>query len=206
VRIVCISDTHGRHRFSDVPDGDILVHTGDLTLHGSLEDVEEFNRWLGTLPHAHKLVIAGNHDFCFQQQPAEARARLTSATYLEDSGCEIASLRFYGSPWTLTFFDWAFMLPEDELLAKWEQIPAPLDVLMTHGPPHGILDRTNRNEHAGSVTLLQRVQEVKPRLHVFGHIHEAAGRMESEGITFINASTQMGRGSGTIVELSAGAL
>ncbi len=206
MRIVCISDTHGRHRFSDVPDGDILVHTGDLTLHGSLEDVEEFNRWLGTLPHAHKLVIAGNHDFCFQQQPAEARARLTSATYLEDSGCEIASLRFYGSPWTLTFFDWAFMLPEDELLAKWEQIPAPLDVLMTHGPPHGILDRTNRNEHAGSVTLLQRVQEVKPRLHVFGHIHEAAGRMESEGITFINASTQMGRGSGTIVELSAGAL
>jgi Icc-related predicted phosphoesterase len=201
MRIVCVSDTHGRHRFTDVPDGDILVHAGDLTRHGALEDVEEFDRWLGTLPHTHKIVIAGNHDFCFQDRPAEARARLTRATYLEDSGCEVAGLTFFGSPWTPTFFDWAFMLPDPDLAPKWALIPAGLDVLITHGPPLGVLDWTNRKEHAGSATLFQRVSEVKPRLHVFGHIHEAAGRTDIDGTTFVNASTQMGPGSGVVVEL-----
>jgi Icc-related predicted phosphoesterase len=201
MRIVCVSDTHGRHRLTAVPDGDVLVHGGDLTLHGTLEDVEEFDRWLGTLPHAHKVVIAGNHDFCFQDHPAEARARLTNATYLEDSGCAVAGLTIYGSPWTPVYFDWAFMLPEVELAAKWELIPAGLDVLVTHGPPHGILDYTNRNEPAGSIGLLHRVSAAAPRLHVFGHIHEAAGRADRDGTTFLNASTQMGRGSAVVVEL-----
>ncbi len=203
MRIVCVSDTHGRHRYTEVPDGDILVHGGDVTLHGTLEDVEEFNRWLGTLPHRHKVVIAGNHDSCFQNDPAEARARITNATYLEDSGCEIAGLKFYGSPWTPLFFNWAFMLSESDLAAKWALIPDGLDVLITHGPPYSFLDWTNRDEHAGSSTLLERVREVKPRLHVFGHIHEAAGRTEFEGTTFLNASTQMGKGSGVVVEMVA---
>jgi Icc-related predicted phosphoesterase len=202
MRIVCVSDTHGFHKYTEVPPGDILVHGGDLTRHGSLADVEEFDRWLGTLPHRHKVVICGNHDFCFQHEPDEARARITNATYLEDSGCEIEGLTFYGSPWTPTFFDWAFMLPEDELAAKWALIPASLDVLITHGPPLDVLDLTNRDEHAGSATLLDRVREVKPRLHVFGHIHEAAGRAEVAGATFLNASTQLGRGSGVAVDLS----
>jgi Icc-related predicted phosphoesterase len=203
MRIVCVSDTHGFHRHTEVPDGDILIHGGDLTKHGSLADVEEFDRWLGTLPHRHKLVICGNHDFCFQHEPDEARARLTNATYLEDCGCEIEGLKFYGSPWTLTFFDWAFMLPEEQLADKWAIIPAGLDVLITHGPPHGILDLTNRNEHAGSATLLERVREARPRLHVFGHIHEAAGRTEVGGTAFLNASTQLGRGKGVVVEMGS---
>jgi Icc-related predicted phosphoesterase len=202
MRIVCVSDTHGRHRFTEVPDGDILVHGGDLTLRGSLEDVEEFDRWLGTLPHRHKVVICGNHDFCFQDHPAEARARITNATYLEDSGAEIAGLKFYGSPWTPLFWNWAFMLSEVDLAAKWALIPSGLDVLITHGPPHGILDLTNRSERAGSLTLLHRAYEVKPRLHVFGHIHEAAGRSDIDGTIFLNASTRMGEGSGVVVELA----
>lgn len=203
MRIVFVSDTHGLHRRTEVPPGDVLVHAGDCTKHGSLEDVEFFNEWLGTLPHAHKVVIAGNHDFCFQEQPAEARARLTNATYLQDEGCEVAGLRFYGSPWTPTFFDWAFMLSEDELAAKWALVPAGLDVLVTHGPPFGVLDLTNRDERAGSRTLLERVREVRPRVHVFGHIHEAAGRLDLDGTTFLNASTQMGRGTGVILDLGA---
>ena len=201
MRIVCVSDTHGRHRLTTVPDGDILVHAGDLTGDGSLEDVEEFDRWLGTLPHPHKVVICGNHDWCFQNQPAEARARITHATYLEDSGCEIAGLKFYGSPWTLLFFDWAFMLSEPELAEKWAAIPPGLDVLVTHGPAHGILDMTNRGEHAGSVTLADCMRAVAPRLHVFGHIHEAAGRTDLDGTTHLNASTHLGRGAGVVVEI-----
>jgi predicted phosphohydrolase len=97
-RIVCISDTHARHRLTVVPEGDILIHGGDITRHGSLEDVEDFDRWLKTLPHKHKIVICGNHDFCFQERAAEARARITNAIYLEDSACELAGLTFYGSP------------------------------------------------------------------------------------------------------------
>jgi Icc-related predicted phosphoesterase len=203
MRIVCVSDTHGRHDLTAVPDGDILVHAGDLTRRGRLADVEAFDRWLAALPHRHKLVVAGNHDFCFQETPAEARARLTNATYLEDAGCAIGGVTFHGSPWTPLFFDWAFMLPDADLAAKWALIPAGVDVLVTHGPPHGVLDWTNRKEHAGSLTLFRRAVEVKPRLHVFGHIHEAAGRADIDGTTFLNASTQMGNGSGVVVDLDA---
>lgn len=201
MRVVCVSDTHGGHRHTAVPDGDILVHGGDLTAHGTLEDVEDFDRWLGTLPHTHKVAICGNHDWCFQNEPDEARKRLTNAIYLQDSACEIAGLIFYGSPWTPLFWDWAFMLSEAELFDKWAVIPPRVDVLVTHGPPHGILDVTNRGECAGSRTLLHRVLEVGPRLHVFGHIHEAAGRRDEGGTTFVNASTRMGRGSGVAVEM-----
>jgi hypothetical protein len=141
VKIVCISDTHAQHHLTEVPDGDILVHTGDITRHGSLDDVASFDEWLGRLPHRHKVVICGNHDFCFQHQPAEARARLTNAIYLEDSGCEIEGLTFYGSPWQPWFGGWAFNLPRGEALAAmWALIPVGIDVLMTHGPPEGILD------------------------------------------------------------------
>lgn len=204
MRIVCVSDTHGRHKLTQVPAGNILVHAGDVTLDGSLEDVEEFNHWLGTLPHKHKVVICGNHDWCFQKQPTEARALITNAIYLQDSGCEIEGLKFYGSPWTPLFFDWAFMRPDAELFETWKAIPAGVDVLVTHGPPHGILDQTNRNARAGSFTLLHRVYEVKPRLHAFGHIHEAAGQTEIDGTRFVNAATHMGKGAGVAVEWGTG--
>ncbi len=201
MRIVFVSDTHGRHQYTTVPDGDILVHAGDLTLDGSLEGVEAFDRWLGTLPHKHKVVIAGNHDECFQHQPERARARVTNAIYLEDSACEVAGLKFYGSPWAPLFFDWSFMLSEVELAEKWAAIPTGLDVLVTHGPPHGILDWTNRGEHAGSHSLLCRVYETNPRFHVFGHIHEAAGRLDTADTIFVNAATQMGRGAAVAFDL-----
>jgi len=205
MKIVCISDTHGRHEFTAVPAGDILVHGGDITRKGDLEDVESFNSWLGTLPHKHKVVICGNHDFCFQEKPKQARDRITNAIYLEDSGCEIAGLTFYGSPWQPWFGDWAFNLPRGEALAKvWAKIPPGVDVLITHGPPEGILDRTIRGEVVGCRDLLARVHEVKPKLHVFGHIHEAAGKVEAEYTIFVNASTQMGRGIGVVVEIDFG--
>jgi predicted phosphohydrolase len=203
MRIVCISDTHARHRLTEVPEGDILVHGGDITNRGDLEDVESFNTWLATLPHKHKIVICGNHDFCFQDRGPEARARITNAIYLEDSGCEIEGLSFYGSPWQPWFFDWAFNLPRGDALAKvWAKIPVSTDVLITHGPPEGILDMTVRGDRAGCRDLLARIHEVKPRLHVFGHIHEAAGREVIGDTVFVNASTQMGRGKGVVVELN----
>lgn len=188
MRIVCLSDTHGRHGEIDVPDGDLLVVTGDLTKRGTREQLEAVDRWLGTLRHRHKVVIAGNHDFVLEERPEAARW-ITNAVYLQDEGTTIEGLRVYGSPWQPRFFDWAFNLDRGApLRAVWDRIPAGIDVLLTHGPPRGILDRTVRGEEVGCDDLREAVFRVRPRLHVFGHIHEAYGEVTHQGIRFVNAS------------------
>jgi predicted phosphodiesterase len=188
LRIVCISDTHARHQELAMPAGDILVHGGDLTRLGEEEDIVEFDRWLGTLPYRHRLVIAGNHDFLFEQAPERARRLITNAIYLQDEGVAIEGLRFWGSPWQPWFYDWAFNLPRGEALAvKWRLIPPGTDVLATHGPPMGIGDRTILGEHVGCADLLAAVQRLEPRLHVFGHIHEGYGLTRLGETIFVNA-------------------
>jgi Icc-related predicted phosphoesterase len=190
MRIIAISDTHGRMDAADVPDGDVLLHAGDLTMRGRIEEIERVGAWLRTLPHRHKVVIAGNHDFAFEDTPGDARDALGDGlTYLQDDGVTIDGLRFWGSPWQPRFFDWAFNLDRGApLAAKWELIPSATDVLVTHGPPAGILDLAVSGEHVGCADLLQRIETVRPRVHVFGHIHEAAGVLEHQGTTFVNAS------------------
>jgi Icc-related predicted phosphoesterase len=191
VRLVCLSDTHGYQDSLHVPDGDVLLHAGDLTKRGLPDEIRAVDAWLARLPHRHKLVIAGNHDFLFEREPAQARALLTHATYLEDQAVEIDGIRFYGSPFTPEFFEWAFMLPRGEALrAKWASIPDDVDVLITHGPPHGVLDATVRGEPAGCEALALRVHDIAPRLHLFGHIHEGYGQSDdaATGTHFVNAS------------------
>jgi Icc-related predicted phosphoesterase len=201
MRIVCVSDTHGWHRDLAVPDGDLLVYAGDITRKGELDTVADFDRWLGSLPHRHKVVVCGNHDFCFQEEPHAARAILTNAVYLEDSGVTLGGLTVYGSPWQPWFGGWAFNLPRGpELAAVWAKIPDQTDILVTHGPPAGVLDRTHRGECVGCADLLDRVLTVRPRLHVFGHIHEAAGRLDLDGTTFVNASVNADRSVPFVVE------
>jgi len=163
MKLVCISDTHSLHRrMLEIPDGDVLIHAGDCLGAGTLDNVEDLNDWLGTLPHKHKIVIAGNHDWVFQEAPDFAREALTNATYLEDSGTEIEGVRFWGSPWTPTFVDWAFMLDRGQLLHdRWMQIPEDTDVLITHGPPKGIGDESSlgfRCQNVGCVDLLHRIE------------------------------------------------
>ena len=193
--LVLMADTHGYHRHLVVPPGDLLIHAGDLTQLGSLEELAEANRFLASLPHRHKIVIAGNHDFCFERTPAEARATLTAATYLQDEAVVVEGLKLYGSPWQPWFYDWAFNLPRGPALArKWALIPPDTDILVTHGPPYGIGDLTAGGERAGCEDLLKRVRELRPKLHVFGHIHEGAGVYRSGGTTFVNASTDEGVG------------
>ena len=204
MRIVCVSDTHGWHRDVAVPDGDLLVHAGDITRKGELDTVADFDRWLGGLPHPHKVVVCGNHDFAFQEQPHAARSLITNAVYLEDSAVTVAGLTVYGSPWQPWFGGWAFNLERGPALAAvWAKIPDDTDILITHGPPAGILDRTTRGEPVGCRDLFDRVMAVRPRLHVFGHIHEAAGRADVDGMTFVNASCFEGRGGPFAVEWDA---
>lgn len=189
MRIVCLSDTHDLHGQLEVPDGDLLLHAGDATMSGTPQQIEEFDAWLARQPHRHKVVIAGNHDWGFQRTPARARSLLRHATYLEDSLAEVAGLRIWGAPWQPWFYDWAFNLARGpQIAAKWALIPDGIDVLITHGPPLGILDRTSRGDAVGCADLLAALVRVRPRLHVFGHIHEAYGRLDRDGCIFVNAS------------------
>lgn len=189
LRIVAISDTHGFRPFWRIPSGDVLIHAGDMTLHGRLDEVIKFNKFLETLPHPHKLVIAGNHDFCFQSQPEASRACLTNCTYLQDQACTIQKIKFYGSPWQPAFRNMAFNLERGAALqAKWDLIPPDTNVLITHGPPWGICDRTFLGSSVGCRDLRQAVEKRNIQLHVFGHIHEAAGKMSKGRTIFVNAS------------------
>jgi predicted phosphodiesterase len=194
MRLVCISDTHGLHRrMPEVPDGDVLIHAGDCLGQGTLANVEDLNDWLGTLPHRHKIVIAGNHDWAFKETPDLAVDALTNAIYLEDSGVIIDGVRFWGSPWTPTFMDWAFMLDRGQPLHnKWQQIPDNTDVLITHGPPKNVGDEVNlgfKCQNVGCVDLLHRLAQLHLKAHIFGHIHEGYGQYDHGEATLINAST-----------------
>lgn len=189
MKFVCLSDTHNLHNQLEVPDGDVLLHAGDFTNYGNKRDIQNFNLFLNKLPHTYKVIIAGNHDFMFERKPTKARALLTNCIYLEDSAVEIEGFMIYGSPWQPWFFDWAFNLPRGKpLKEKWDLIPKDTDILITHGPPYGHGDKVIRNGSQGCVDLLDAIQRVKPRYHIFGHIHEGYG-ITKEGKTLcINAS------------------
>lgn len=192
-RIVCVSDTHLAHlppTSIDVPDGDILVHSGDATFRGSRSEVEEFAEWFGSLPHKYKVFVPGNHD-CGFEDDQQAMADLMPPCHIfmgaANGTVEIEGLKFWGSPYQPEFCSWAFNVPRGELLRKhWATIPADTDVLVTHSPPLGMLDRVWRRpvvpgstkaklrrarEHVGCADMWQAVHRVKPKLHVFGHIH-----------------------------------
>ncbi len=188
MRLVLISDTHGFHEHLVIPGGDVLIHAGDFTLSGGLSEVDSFDKFLGEQPHQHKLVVAGNHDFCFERQPLVAREHLTNAKYLQDSGCEIGGYHFYGSPWQPFFMDMAFNLESDEARhEKWEMIPSNTDILITHTPPRGILDLTSLGICVGCQELSKIIDTRNLRAHVFGHIHEAYGIELHGSTTYANA-------------------
>lgn len=191
MRIVCISDTHLAHMRSPIPlpDGDVLIHAGDATFRGTNMEIMEFSSWFDAQPHTHKIFVAGNHDVGFEKNEASALAVFYGGIYLKDSGVEIDGIKFWGSPWQPEFYDWAFNLPRGKPLRdKWALIPEGTDVLVTHGPPQMILDKTPRGEAVGCRDLMDRVLTVKPRLHVFGHVHGSYGRTVFHDTTFVNAS------------------
>lgn len=198
MRIVCISDTHNCNEQIVVPDGDLLIHSGDATTTGTVEQITEFNRWFSSLPHLHKIFIAGNHDWLFERDNRLARNLLSrNIIYLQDSSTEIDGLKIYGSPWQPRFFDWAFNLNRGaEMAEKWKLIPNDIDILITHGPPNGILDEVPRSwgiDHTGCEELQKKINDIarlgRLKLHVFGHIHCGYGTHQENGITFINASS-----------------
>lgn len=198
MRIVCVSDTHNCNEAIAVPDGDLIIHAGDATVNGTEAEVDAFIDWFSNLPHERKIFVAGNHDWLFERDELASKKLLSRGViYLEDSVTKVKGLKVYGSPWQPRFFDWAFNLNRgDELAEKWKLIPDDIDILITHGPPMGILDEVPRQwgiENTGCEELKRRVAEIaehgRLKLHVFGHIHCGYGTHEEFGMKFVNAST-----------------
>lgn len=197
MKLVMTSDTHNLHRKMKhlIPEGDVFIAAGDITNDGSKEDVKNYNDWLrNKVPCEFKVIIAGNHDWCFANSKSEKAVKwLTEGDeniiYLQDSEVIINGIKFYGSPWQPKFYNWAFNLDRGKKLQEvWAKIPNNTDVLITHGPPAGILDPDYHGNPVGCVDLLDKVIDVKPKIHVFGHLHSGYGIKKIDNTTYINAS------------------
>ena len=197
MKVTCISDTHNKH--IQIPTkyltgGDCIMHSGDISGRGSRREVEDFLEWYNELPYTHKILIAGNHDFFFEQAPEyeiEALlAKYSNITYLNDSGVEIDGIKIWGSPVQPWFHNWAFNRKGDDIVKHWDMIPLDTHILLTHGPIYGYLDRTIEGELTGCPYLLDKLKELTNlKLFQCGHIHEANGSFQfADGPLLINAS------------------
>ena len=185
--LVLIADTHQMHRDLEVPPGDILIHAGDFTtVCRSRGPMEDFNRWLGDLPHKHKIVVPGNHEFVLEENP-RLRSLITNAAVLIDELATVEGLRIWGSPMTPMYGGAFGRSSEKDRRAAWSRVPE-VDVLVTHGPPLGILDEAPGELALGDMQLLEAVQRIRPLLHVFGHIHGAHGQTHVDDTLFVNCA------------------
>ncbi|MCB0319665.1 MAG: metallophosphatase domain-containing protein [Bdellovibrionales bacterium] len=194
MRIVCISDTHGQHlSIPQLPEGDVIVHAGDITEDGVLSLACTFSRHFGNLDYPHKIVILGNHDTDLASEEALAQFRQAcidnEVHFLHNDSIEIDGVKFYGSPFTPAFGGYEFQLHGSEHARRhWEMIPDDTQVLITHGPQSGILDVNAEGEHVGCQALMARIEQLQCELHVHGHIHEGYGEASSNGVRSVNAA------------------
>lgn len=212
MKITFISDTHTKHNqiTKDLVGGNLLIHAGDISSMGYNKEIQDFCEWFDSLNYDFKVFIAGNHDWGFldrkqfsttkkvilPKQTEEILNSFKTFNYLSDSSVEVQiddkkPIKIYGSPWQPEFFDWAFNLPRkgDELKSKWNAIPNDTDILITHGPAYGYLDKViGRYENLGCELLVDKIKEIKPKIHVCGHIHSGYGYMFDGETHFINAS------------------
>ena len=206
MRITVISDTHTKHGLiplTDLPGGDLLIHAGDIMNSGyNKNDILDFCTWFHSLEqYDKKIFIAGNHDRMFENHPEGVEELVNiyfDIDYLQDEGYDLydintdTSTKIYGSPWQPEFYSWAFNLPKNgiELAGKWEAIPDNTDILITHGPAFGTLDTVAGRpwDNLGCELLTQRIEVIRPKIHVCGHIHSGYGYVFKDGTHFFNAS------------------
>ena len=203
LKVTLISDTHTKHNqiINDLPGGDILIHAGDFMNSGyNPMEAMMFFKWFDEIDNYDtKILIAGNHDRWMEDKPEEAKGILTgykTINYLQDEMMatyqnEEEAIKIYGSPWQPEFYNWAFNLPRngEEMKAKWQAIPESTDILVTHGPAFGYLDIPGgQNIRVGCEMLRERIKEIKPKIHVCGHIHGSYGHYYDGYTHFFNAS------------------
>ena len=171
MRIVQISDTHGKHHLlKNLPEGDVIVHCGDFSDNGTEEEVLDFLNWFIELPYPHKIFVTGNHDLCLWDAD-DIEDLPENVHFLQDKGVTIEGVHFFGIAYN----------------HKPDIIPTTCNVLVTHEPPFGILDGT-MGMNWGSSKILEEVLRIKPRLHLFGHAHNDSGLLESNDTIYSNAS------------------
>ena len=205
MKITFISDTHAKHNqvTSSLPGGDVLIHAGDISNKGYRTEIQDFIKWFSTIEnYTHKIFIAGNHDFSCQDEVSAVQELLRlnpGSEYLYDDmfliGDESADyddmVKVWGSPWQPEFYNWAFNLPRQgaELKEVWNMIPSDVDILITHGPPYGHLDYvTYSKQNVGCELLRDRIDLIKPKINVFGHIHSSYGYKFDGTTHFFNAA------------------
>jgi len=205
VKVVAISDTHRQHRSVKTPECDVLIHAGDIGWEGwgkgGAKCFNDFFGWMDEQPAKNKIFISGNHDWISYRESGlvKEKAEKHGIHYLCDDETIIDGLKFWGSPRSLEFCGWAFSIPreEDAMRRQWDKIPNDTDVLITHGPPIEIQDfivdiiddePLYSATKLGDPILRERVFEVKPKVHIFGHIHGGAGQTKIDDIRFVNAS------------------
>lgn len=206
-RIVCISDTHNKlsEVVKDLPSGDMIIHAGDFTAGGTIPEVTQFlEEYTSLEKYKYKIFIAGNHDRLFEKDPGLAKQLVDQykdkgLIYLQDSSVEIDGLKIWGAPWSLEYHNWAFGLNHYKLERFWDRIPDDADVVVVHGPPWGIGDyvepsfyHPSGGGHQGDQKLREALfKRVRPKLTVFGHIHEgnSVKRYDNSSMIFVNASS-----------------
>ena len=201
LKIVCVSDTHCRLDEVTIPDGDLLVHAGDLTFQGTVKEISRELTYLGKATKRFKhgcIFVPGNHDWLFQTNMSLAKQMCEDygITVLHHTSTQIEGLNIFGSAYTPAFMDWAFNKDRAELKEVWDEIPDNTNILISHGPPMGILSTVRVVERGvegidecGCYDLYNRIQELKDlKLHIFGHIHDSYGTIDIGNITHINAS------------------
>jgi Icc-related predicted phosphoesterase len=202
MRLALIADLHGRT--PPVPACDVLVIAGDLAPRSTVRDAVRqrawfdttFRTWVEEADAAHVIGIAGNHDQMFEDR-RELVPTGVRWSYLEDSACTVAGLKFWGSPWTPWFHGMAFNAPEidgeEHLKSTFSAVPPDTDVLVLHGPPAGFGDVTAAGASVGSEAARDLLMRVRPRLCVFGHVHEGRGRWWCRDTLVINAAAVDGQ-------------
>ena len=173
-------------------DADVLVHAGDMTETGQRRELEQINEWFGTLPfkREHIIAISGNMDgIGLDSAEIDGHDVFTNAVYLEHESYEIEDigLRIFASPWTPRFVGGFQLMSDHEAAQKWQNMPE-VDLLLCHGPPHGVLDSTSRGKSIGDEPLMRKIEQIKPKAVVFGHVHASFGRETAHGIQFVNAA------------------
>lgn len=201
MKIVCISDVHAKWNKVIIPECDLLISAGDYSFLGESHMVRDYHKWLDKQPARHIISVQGNHEknveknFSFYQDLA--REQCPRVHFIDEGFVEIEGKQIWCSAITPWFHNWAWNRFPDEIIKHWDKIPNDIDVLVTHGPPQGILDEVrnfNRevgeweSGHCGCPELLKKVMIIKPMLHVFGHIHPGYGIKVVDGTTFINAA------------------
>lgn len=180
MRILHISDTHNCHRrLRDLPEADVIVHSGDFCMVGTEQETIDFLNWFCDLPYRHKIFICGNHDDCLYE--ANIDGLDDNVHYLCNSGVVIDGIRFYGVP--------LFMgdCITERQSRNYANIPADTDILITHTPALGILDFDD-NINYGSEELLERMAALNLKAHLFGHIHAQQGVLHQHGTIFSNGA------------------